>query len=55
MQYSNKSGVAVIYINWGGRKMAEYPQRNRSASEYLEMMAELVPFFNDLIAGDVGV
>ena len=35
--------------------MAEYPQRNRSASEYLEMMAELVPFFNDLIAGDVGV
>lgn len=35
--------------------MAEYPQRNRSASEYLEMFAELTPFFNDLIAGDVSV
>ncbi len=35
--------------------MAEYPQRNRTASEYLEMMAELVPYFNDLIAGDVSV
>lgn len=35
--------------------MAEYPQRNRSASEYLEMMAELVPYFNDLIAGDISV
>ena len=35
--------------------MAEYPQRNRTASEYLEMMAELVPYFNDLIPGDVSV
>ena len=35
--------------------MAEYPQRNRSAAEYLEMFAELVPFFNDLIPGDVSV
>jgi uncharacterized protein YukE len=35
--------------------MAEYPQRNRSASEYLEMLAELVPYFNDLIAGDISV
>ncbi len=35
--------------------MAEYPQRNRSASEYLEMFAELAPYFNDLIAGDVSV
>ena len=34
---------------------AEYPQRNRTASEYLEMMAELVPYFNDLISGDVSV
>ncbi len=35
--------------------MAEYPEKNRSASEYLEMMAELVPYFNDLIAGDISV
>lgn len=35
--------------------MAEYPQHNRSAAEYLEMFAELVPFFNDLIPGDVSV
>ena len=35
--------------------MAEYPQRNRVAADYLEMMAELVPYFNDLIAGDVSV
>ena len=35
--------------------MAEYPQRNRSAAEYLEMFAELVPFFNDLIPGDISV
>ena len=35
--------------------MAEYPQRNRMAADYLEMMAELVPYFNDLIAGDVSV
>lgn len=35
--------------------MAEYPQRNRSASEYLEMFAELTPYFNDLIAGDISV
>ena len=35
--------------------MAEYPQRNRAAADYLEMMAELVPYLNDLIAGDVSV
>ena len=35
--------------------MGEYPVKNRSASEYLEMLAELVPFFNDIIAGDIGV
>ncbi len=35
--------------------MAEYPEKNRSASEYLEMLAELVPYFNDIIAGDIGV
>jgi len=35
--------------------MAEYPQHNRTASEYLEMMAELVPYFNDLVPGDVSV
>ena len=35
--------------------MAEYPQRNRSAAEYLEMFAELVPFLNDLIPGDISV
>jgi len=35
--------------------MAEYPDKHRSASEYLEMVAELAPYFNDMIAGDVGV
>ena len=35
--------------------MAEYPQRNRAAADYLEMMAELVPYLNDLLAGDVSV
>ena len=29
--------------------------KNRSASELLEMAAELAPYFNDMIAGDVGV
>ena len=35
--------------------MAEYPEKHRSAAEYLEMLAELVPYFNDIIAGDIGV
>ena len=35
--------------------MAEYPDKKRSASELLEMAAELAPYFNDMIAGDVGV
>ena len=35
--------------------MPEYPQKNRTASEYLEMFAELAPYFNDLIPGDVSV
>jgi len=35
--------------------MAEYPNKHRSAAEYLEMVAELAPYFNDMIAGDVGV
>jgi hypothetical protein len=35
--------------------MAEYPDKHRSAAEYLEMVAELAPYFNDMIAGDVGV
>jgi hypothetical protein len=35
--------------------MAEYPDKQRSAAEYLEMVAELAPYFNDMIAGDVGV
>jgi len=35
--------------------MAEYPDNNRSASEYLEMMAELSPYFSGMITGDIGV
>ncbi len=35
--------------------MAEYPDKKRSASELLEMVAELAPYFNDMIAGDIGV
>lgn len=35
--------------------MAEYPDKHRPAAEYLEMMAELVPYFNDLIAGDISI
>lgn len=35
--------------------MAEYPNKHRSAAEYLEMVAELSPYFNDIIAGDIGV
>ena len=26
--------------------MAEYPEKNRSAAELLEMVAELAPYFN---------
>ena len=35
--------------------MGEYPNKNRSAAEYLEMAAELAPYFNDMIAGDIGI
>ena len=35
--------------------MADYPDKNRTGSEYLEMAAELAPYFNDMIAGDIGV
>jgi hypothetical protein len=35
--------------------VAEYPDKHRSAAEYLEMAAELAPYFNDMIAGDIGV
>lgn len=35
--------------------MAEYPDKHRPAAEYLEMVAELAPYFNDIIAGDIGV
>ena len=35
--------------------MAEYPDNHRTAAEYLQMVAELVPYFNDMIAGDIGV
>ena len=35
--------------------MAEYPDKHRPAAEYLEMVAELSPYFNDIIAGDIGV
>ena len=35
--------------------MAEYPEKHRSAAEYLEMLAELAPYFNDIIAGDLGI
>ena len=29
--------------------------RNRTASEYLEMFAEIAPFFNDVVPGDIGI